>query len=330
MPLPNDALLEMYRRMTRIRQFENTCHELYQRGQIEGVLHLSIGQEAVSVGACYGLTADDYITSTHRGHNDIIAKGADLTRMMDELFMKETGYCRAKGGSMHIADFTLGILGANGIVGAGIPIATGAALAIKLRGERRVAVCFFGDGAVNQGFFHEGLNLASVWRLPVVFVCHNNAWAESTAQAATHAVADVAERAKAYGMPGVSVDAIDVTAVHEACAAAITRARSGDGPSLINCKTYRWYGHHVGDADQPYRSKEELAATRARDCIAHHRERLMRTGVADARLLETIERDVAGEIAAAVEHAKAAPPPSADSLYEDVFAGIDVREGGAP
>ncbi|MFO0995718.1 MAG: thiamine pyrophosphate-dependent dehydrogenase E1 component subunit alpha [Alphaproteobacteria bacterium] len=330
MTLPNDDLLEMYRRMARIRHFENTCHELYQRGQIAGVLHLSTGQEAVSVGACFDLSPDDYITSTHRGHNDIIAKGADLTRMMDELFMKETGYCRAKGGSMHIADFKLGILGANGIVGAGIPIATGAALAIKMRDEKRVVVCFFGDGAVNQGFFHEGINLASIWRLPVVFVCHNNAWADSTPQAPTHAVADIAERAKAYGIPGVTVDAIDVTAVREVCATAIARARAGEGPSLINCKTYRWYGHHMGDVDQSYRPKQDLAVARGRDCLAFHRERLLRAAVADVRFIESIDREVAAEIAAAVEHAKAAPRPGADTLYEDIFAGIDAREEMAP
>ena len=323
--LQNDSLLEMYRRMVRIRTFDSTAQELYQRGLMQGVLHLSLGQEAVSVGGCFELAPEDCITSTHRGHNDIIAKGVDLRRMMAELLMKETGYCRAKGGSMHIADFSLGVLGANGIVGAGIPIAAGAALGFKLRAEKRVVVCFFGDGGVNQGLFHEGLNLASIWKLPVVFVCHNNAWAESTSQKLTHAVVDVAERAQAYDMPGVSVDAVDVLAVHEACAAAIERARRGEGPSLMNCNTYRWYGHHIGDADQPYRSKEELAAVRAQDCIAYHRDYLLTHEITDEKALADIDAEIEQEVAQAVELAKADPSPELDEVYEDVYVGFDPQ-----
>ncbi len=319
----NDDLLSMYRRMALIRRFETVCMELYQRGLLGGVLHVSIGQEAVSVGACHGLSPRDCITSTHRGHNDLIAKGADVGPMMAELLMKETGYCRAKGGSMHIADFSLGVLGANGIVGAGIPIATGAALGFHMRGEDRVVVSFFGDGAVNQGLFHEGINLAAVWKLPVVFVCHNNAWAESTPQAASHAVADVAERARAYGIPGVSVDGIDVLAVEAACAQAVARARRGEGPSLVNCRTYRWYGHHIGDADQPYRTKEELAATRAQDCLAYFRAYLTGAEVAGVGELDAIDAAVAAEVDGAVEAAKDAPSPSPATVMEDVYAGID-------
>jgi TPP-dependent pyruvate/acetoin dehydrogenase alpha subunit len=319
----NDDLLSMYRRMALIRRFETVCMELYQRGVLGGVLHVSIGQEAVSVGACHGLSARDCITSTHRGHNDLIAKGADVGRMMAELLMKETGYCRAKGGSMHIADFSLGVLGANGIVGAGIPIATGAALGFHMRGEDRVVVSFFGDGAVNQGLFHEGLNLAAIWKLPVVFVCHDNAWAESTSQASTHAVADVAERARAYSIPGVSVDGIDVVAVEAACSQAIARARRGEGPSLVACRTYRWYGHHIGDVDQPYRDREELAATRAQDCLAHFRAHLTGEAIAAAAELDAIDDAVAAEVEAAVETAKAAPVPAPETVMEDIYAGID-------
>ena len=224
---------------------------------------------------------------------------------------------------MHISNLDIGILGANGIVGAGIPIATGAALGFHMRGEDRVVVSFFGDGAVNQGLFHEGINLAAVWKLPVVFVCHNNAWAESTPQAASHAVADVAERARAYGIPGVSVDGIDVLAVEAACADAIARARRGEGPSLVNCHTYRWYGHHIGDADQPYRTKEELAATRAQDCLAHFRGYLTDAEIAGVSELDAIDAAVAAEVDGAVEAAKAAPAPSPATVMEDVYAGID-------
>jgi len=322
---PNDAPLELYRRMALIRRFEQTCLDLYKRGTMQGVLHVSIGQEAVSVGACYDLRTEDCITSTHRGHNDIIAKGARVDRMMAELLMKDTGYCRAKGGSMHIIDFSLGILGANGIVAAGVPIAVGAGLGFKLRGEDRVCVCFFGDGAVNQGQFHEGVNMAAIWKLPVVFVCHNNAWAESTSQALTHAVEDVADRAKAYGIPGVTVDAIDVAAVREACRTAVDRARRGEGPSLINCRTYRWYGHHIGDVDQPYRTREELAAVRAQDCVAFQRRRILDEGIATEAELDTVDAALDREIAAAVEDARAAAPPPAEAALEHVYAGFDVE-----
>ena len=323
--LRNDAMLEMYRRMVRIRKFDAKCRDLYQRGTMQGVLHLSIGQEAVSVGACFDLADEDYITTTHRGHGDIIAKGASMEKMMAELLMKDTGYCRAKAGSMHLMDAGLGILGANGIVGAGLPIATGAGLAIHMRRDDTVCVCFFGDGAVNMGLFHESLNLAAIWKLPVVYVCHNNAWAQSVPQKKSHAAPDVADRAKAYGIPGFTVDAVDLLAVYDVCSEAFARARRGEGPSLVNCETYRWYGHHIGDVDQPYRPKEELAYARSKDCIAHFRSHLVEHEIALADDLDEIDASVEGEVETAVEKVKDDPPPRIEDVMSDVYVGIDPQ-----
>ena len=242
MALEPEQLLEIYRRMATIRRFDERAVEEFHAGNIPGVVHAYIGQEAVAVGVCTALRRDDRIASTHRGHGHTIAKGADINLMMAELFGRSNGYCHGKGGSMHIADFSVGMLGANGIVGAGMPIATGAALAAKMEGGDKVAVAFFGDGASNEGAFHGSLNLASIWKLPAIFVCENNRWASAVPASYGISVEDVSVRAVAYSMPGVTVDGTDVLAVYEA-AAAVQRARAGDGPTLIECKTFRWRGH---------------------------------------------------------------------------------------
>src|SRR5262249_8351678 len=247
MELSRDRLLETYRTMRTIRSFEQTLNELSQAGRVPGFLHLYAGEEAVAAGVSIGLGDNDYVASTHRGHGHAIAKGVDLNAMMAEIFGKSSGVCKGKGGSMHIADVEKGMLGANGIVGGGIPLACGAALTAKTLGTGGVAVCFFGDGAANQGTFHEGLNLAAIWNLPVIFVCENNGYAESTPVRYHCAASDIANRASAYEIPGVVVDGLDVFAVYEAAQEAIGRARRGEGPSLLEAKTYRFYGHFQGD-----------------------------------------------------------------------------------
>jgi pyruvate dehydrogenase E1 component alpha subunit len=243
MDLGKDLLLDMYRSMTRIRLFETKVRDLATANEIPGFVHVSIGEEASATGVCAALRKTDRITSTHRGHSHLIAKGGRLDRMMAELFGKRTGYCKGKGGSMHIVDFSLGILGANGIVGAGLPIATGSALAAVIAGTEDVTACFFGDGASNEGTFHESLNLAAVWKLPVVFVCENNGFGEFTPMQTVTSVKDIAVRAKAYDIPGHIVDGNDVLEVYRYASEAIARARAGEGPTLLECKTYRWEGH---------------------------------------------------------------------------------------
>ena len=250
MELEKDALLGLYRTMLKIRFFEQRVVDAYSRGLVPGLAHLYIGEEAVAAGVCGVLREDDYITSTHRGHGHVIAKGADLKLMIAELNGKITGYCKGKGGSMHIADMNIGVLGANGVVGAGMPIAVGAAWSSKWRGTGQVTACFFGDGASNQGTFHESLNLASTHKLPVVFVCENNLYGISLCQTRHMAIADIAIRSTGYGIPGVIVDGNNVLEVYGAAQKAVKRARAGEGPSLIECKTYRWRGHHEGDPNQ--------------------------------------------------------------------------------
>src|SRR5438105_15640511 len=245
-----DTNVEVLRRMMLIRAFDSLLPDLYTRGLIRGSSHAAIGQEAVAVGACAALAADDYITSTHRGHGHAIAKGCDVNRMMAELLGRRDGYCRGKGGSMHIADFSLGMLGANGIVGGGFGIAGGAALSAKLRGSGQVALCFFGDGAANQGAFHEVANLSAIWKLPLILLCENNRFAMSARVENMVAVSDLAERARAYGFPGVSVDGMDVVSVRDAVAAARSRAVRGDGPTLVVADCYRFAGHFSGDTQR--------------------------------------------------------------------------------
>jgi pyruvate dehydrogenase E1 component alpha subunit len=315
-----DDLLEMYRTMVLIREAEQTLVRLFAENRVPGFIHSYIGEEATAVGVCSVLRPEDYVTSTHRGHGHLLAKGADLRRFFAELYGRRSGYCRGKGGSMHVTDLDLGILGANGIVGAGIPIAAGAALAARMRGLDRVAVAFFGDGATDIGIFHEALNLASLWRVPAVFVCENNGYADFMARAAHQPIERIADRAAAYAMRGVRVDGNDAEAVREAAAEAVEQARSGGGPTLVEAETYRMRGHYEGDP-QPYRTADEVDAWRERDPLA----------IASARLREREALDDAGEatirdearrlIDDAVAFAEAEPLPEPEEALEDVHAG---------
>ncbi|MBM4340985.1 MAG: thiamine pyrophosphate-dependent dehydrogenase E1 component subunit alpha [Deltaproteobacteria bacterium] len=313
--------IDLYRMMVRIRAFEEQCIQLSHKGLIGGSLHLYIGEEAIAAGSIDVLNADDYIASTHRGHGHCIAKEADMGRMFAELLGKETGYCKGRGGSMHIADVKLGMLGANGIVGAGIPIAVGAALAIKYRKGNQVVLCFFGDGATSTGAFHEGVNLGAAWRLPVIFICENNLYAITTPISKSCALRDVADRANGYGMPGVMVDGNDVLAVREAALKAVERARKGDGPTLIECKTYRWLGHHLGD-DGKYRSPEEVQYWKDRDPIKTFSHRLLKEKIATEKGLKEIHGEVEKEIETAVKFAYDSPPANPERILEDVFYSI--------
>jgi pyruvate dehydrogenase E1 component alpha subunit len=318
--IDKDTALHMYHTMVRIRRFEQRIMELFQQGQLPGFLHVSIGQEAVPTGVCAHLRDTDYISSTHRGHGDVIAKGARLDRMMAELYGKKTGYCKGKGGSMHIADLELGILGANGIVGAGIPIATGTALAFRMRRTDQVAVCFFGDGSTNTGAFHEGLNLASVWNLPVVFVCENNQFAESTPQRVHQKIKDISVRAVAYDIPGETVDGMDVLEVYRVAGEAIARARAGGGPSLVECKTYRFHGHYVGDPGTAYRRSEDVEEWRQRDPIPTFARTLIAEGVATQAELTALDEAVQRELEEAIRFAEASPEPDLEDALQDIYA----------
>jgi len=322
--MASDAALivAMYERMLIIRQFEERAVALFERGQIRGNVHPCIGQEAVSVGVCANLRRDDYMTSTHRGHGDCLAKGADPKRMMAELLGRATGYCKGKGGSMHIADFDGGNLGANGIVGGGFPIATGAGIGIQNRGTDQVVVCFFGDGAANQGTFHESLNLAALWKLPVLYVCENNQYALSTPLRESVGLPELSERARGYGIPGVLVDGNDVLAVHAAAGEAVRRARAGEGPTLLDCLTYRFFGHFTGDKGHgiTYRTKQEMEEWRSRCPIARFRRHLLDAAIATDEQLETIEKQAEALIAAAAQYGLDSPWPSPEEAIEDVFA----------
>ena len=312
--------LEMLRTMVLIREFDELAIRLRVAGKIYGAVHPYVGQEAVAVGVCSTLTVKDRVTSTHRGHGHCIAKGADIRRMMAELFGRVDGYCKGKGGSMHIADFAVGMLGANGIVGGGLPIACGAALAAQLEGRGDVTVCFFGDGAAAEGEFHEALNIASVWKLPIVFVCENNQYAANNAVGVQHPRIDIAAHAAAYAMPGVEVDGNDVLAVHEAAAGAVSRARR-DGPSLLECKTYRWRFHAMRAAiPAETRPAEEIAAWTARDPIARLERQLVEGGVASPAEIAKLRAQVATDLDAAVAFADASPFPNPRDLLVDMFA----------
>ncbi|MBW1979328.1 MAG: thiamine pyrophosphate-dependent dehydrogenase E1 component subunit alpha [Deltaproteobacteria bacterium] len=305
----------------KIRLFEDRIVDLYARGLVPGLAHLYIGEEAVAAGACAALRDDDYITSTHRGHGHVIAKGAELKLMMAELFGKKTGYCKGKGGSMHIADMKIGILGANGIAGGGLPIAVGAGLSAKWRGTDQVTVSFFGDDASNNGTFHEGLNFASLHKLPVVFVCENNQYGISVHQKQHQPITDIAIRATSYDMPGVVVDGNDVIQVHEAVTKAVRRARAGEGPTLIECKTYRWRGHHEGDPNQGsrYRTKQEIEEWKKKDPVKRLAEKLLADKVVTKKKLEELEANILKEIEGAVAFANESKFPSQEELYEDVY-----------
>ncbi len=314
--------LAMYEQMLTIRRFEENAVALFEHGHIRGNVHPCIGQEAVSVGVCANLRRDDYMTSTHRGHGNCLAKGADPRIMMAELLGRRTGYCKGKGGSMHIADFEGGNLGANGIVGGGFPIAAGAGISIQNRGTDQVVACFFGDGASNQGTFHESLNLAALWKLPVLFVCENNQYALSTPLRESAGLPEISERARAYGIPGVRVDGNDILAVHDAAREAVRRARAGEGPTLLDCLTYRFFGHFTGDPGRgaTYRSKEEMEQWLERCPIKKLRQYLTDSrAMSDATEREIMARAQAA-IEAAVAFAESSPWPSPDEALEDVFA----------
>jgi TPP-dependent pyruvate/acetoin dehydrogenase alpha subunit len=321
MHLEPQQLLAMYRTMATIRHFDQRAVEEFHAGNIPGVVHAYIGQEAVAVGVCTALRRDDKIVSTHRGHGHTIAKGADINLMMAELFGRSNGYCHGKGGSMHIADFGVGMLGANGIVGAGLPIATGAALAAQLEHRDRVAVAFFGDGASNEGAFHGSLNLASIWKLPVIFVCENNRWAVSVPAAYALSVEDVSARAAGYNMPGITVDGTDVLAVYEAAAQAVERARAGAGPTLIECKTHRWRIHaeQRGNPRDP-RPQTEVTMGRQRDPLASFGTSLLEQEVATQASLRQIDREAQAAVEAAISFAKSSPLPTPEDALRDVFA----------
>ena len=309
-----DALHKMFL----IRKFEEGAEDSYTRGLIHGTMHLSIGQEASAVGSCMSLSDEDKITSTHRGHGHCVAKDADLGKMFAEFFGKETGYCKGRGGSMHIADPSKGNLGANGIVGGGLPIAVGAALSAKRLGTGAVTVCFFGDGANNEGAFHESLNMAAVWKLPVVFVCENNRYGMSTSTARSTAVKQIAERAAAYSMPGVTVDGNDFSAVTEAVDAAVARARRGEGPSLVENMTYRWRGHSKSDRNR-YRTKEEIAEWMERDPIVAMSKLLVDHKILTEAEVGALEEDAARIIREAIEFAAASPDPKIEEATRDVY-----------
>ncbi len=307
------------RLMVTIRRFEESAEEAYMRGSIHGTMHLSIGEEACPVGVCLELRQTDYITSTHRGHGHCIAKGGDIKLMFAEFFGKDAGYCHGRGGSMHIADVATGNLGANGVVGGGLPIATGAALSLKRQRRDDVVVCFFGDGASNEGAFHESLNMASLWHLPVIFVCENNKYGMSVSTERSMAVRHVADRAVAYAMPGVRVDGNDVFAVYGAAREAIARARAGQGPTLLECETYRIRGHSRSDRNR-YRTKEEIEYWKTRDPIAFLERRLLGSGIMNEEEIAALHKEVEQEITAAIRFAAEAEEPRAEDVTAYVYA----------
>ncbi len=320
MSIQKKDLTEMYARMLTIRRFEERVAQEFERGTIPGVVHSYIGQEAVAVGVCAGLRKDDRIVSNHRGHGHCIAKGADLNRMMAEIYGKKTGYCKGKGGSMHIADFSIGMLGANGIVAAGLPIAVGTALAAQLEGGDRVSAVFFGDGACSEGEFHESLNLASIWTLPIIFACENNHYGVNTPVRDAMAIEHIAERAAAYAMPGTVVDGNDLHAVVEATGQALARARSGQGPSLIEFKTYRWRGHFESNALPDLRPREEIEAWKEKCPIAALERRLAREGILSREEMAALDARVRSRVEDAVAFALASPLPEPADALEDVYS----------
>jgi pyruvate dehydrogenase E1 component alpha subunit len=325
MPEDKQTLLELYRKMVTIREFETMAGEHFAAGEIPGFIHLSIGQEASSVGVCSCLRKDDYVVTTHRGHGHMIAKGADLKRMTAELFARRDGYCKGKGGSMHIADFSIGFLGANGVVAGGLPIITGAGLSIKLRKTDQVALAFFGDGACNRGPVHEAMNMAAIWKLPVIFVVENNQYASTTPMTYACAVEDLCTRAAGYGMPGVKVDGNDVLAVRKAAAAAVKKARAGEGPTFIENKTYRIRGHFEGDP-QKYRTTEEVQTWGEKDPLERFTVLLTRKKQLNQRQAAQILKEVRAELDEALAFAQASPFPEPEDALDDLYSHM---EGGS-
>ncbi len=319
MNIKKETLLWMYERMQLIRTFENRVKVEFAKGKIPGFVHLYAGEEAVAVGVCAHLTDADYLTSTHRGHGHCIAKGVDVRGMMAELFGKATGTCKGKGGSMHIADMDKGMLGANGIVGGGPPLACGAGLTAKMNHNGQVTVCFFGDGAAEQGTLHESLNLAAIWQLPVLFVAENNGYAESTPVHYHCSVENIADRAAAYNMPGVTIDGNDTFAVYEAAGAAVARARAGHGPTLLECKTYRFYGHYEGDQQTYKVPAENEKFQKERDPLVLFRRAVLAGNLVSEAELQAIDDRVTVQIDAAVRFAEESPFPDAQETYTDVY-----------
>ncbi len=314
------VLWDLHRRMVRIRLFEEAAGKLAESARLPGFLHLYVGQEAVAAGVCVNLTDADSITSTHRGHGHLVAKGGQFRPMMAELMGKSTGYCKGKGGSMHISSLELGMLGANGIVGAGSPIAVGAAFTHKYRDDGNVAVAFFGDGATNIGAFHEAANMACALHLPIVFVCENNEYGEFTPRNKTMAITDIIDRAQGYGMPGVMIDGMDALAVHEAAGEAIVRAREGKGPSLVEAKTYRFYNHHgIQNLGLKYRPDTEVAEWKERDPIFSFEDVLVKRAVATPQQIADVWERERADIADSIEFADASPLPDVDQLLVDVY-----------
>ena len=318
-----DIYMLMLRRMMLIRRFEENVQEMVQRAEMVGMAHTYIGEEAVAVGACAALRDDDYITGNHRSHGHPISKGADIKRAMAELLGKATGYCKGKGGSMHLADFSIGILGESGIVASALPVAVGAALGSKMKGNDRVVVSFFGDGASNQGACHEAMNLAAIWDLPVIFLCENNQYAVTTSFKESVAVENISDRAAAYNMPGVLVDGQDVTAMYEATKEAVRRGRAGQGPTLLEARTYRFEEHSEGlnrILREPYRTDEEVERWRQRDPIVLHSRWLIQQSIASQEQIEEVRSEVAETIAEALQFARESPYPDAEDLFADMYA----------
>jgi acetoin:2,6-dichlorophenolindophenol oxidoreductase subunit alpha len=318
--LNKETLLDLYSRMKLIREFEEHARDLYSRAVIGGILHLSVGQEAVAAGVCAALGRDDYITSTHRGHGHCLAKGGEPKRMFAELFGKIDGYCRGKGGSMHIADPQAGNLGANAIVGGSIPIATGAALSAQVRKTSQVAVCFFGDGALNQGVLFESMNLAAIWKLPVIYACENNQYGEYVTMKSVTA-GNIEQRGQAFGIPSVVVDGMNILDVHKAASEAVARARRGDGPSFLVFDTYRYHGHGMSDRERPYRTREEENQWRTqRDPIDRFSRHLVEIGSASQSELDAIDSRIKADLASAIEFARQSPLPDSGEVTLHVFA----------
>ncbi len=318
MEIEKAKLIDMYRTMLRIRRFEEKLVKEFASGRIPGTVHLYIGEEAIATAACACLNRDDYITGTHRGHGHVIAKGGRTDRMMAEIFGRKTGYCKGKGGSMHIADPDLGILGANGIVGGGVCVATGAGIACEMKGKQQVTVAFLGDGSTNEGAFHEAVNLAAIWNLPVLYIIENNLYAEKTRITDTTKIVDLSERSKSYGIPGISIDGNDVLKVYETVNEAVARARQDKGPTLIECKTYRWRGHFEGDA-QGYKPREEVEEWKKKDPIPRFRKYLQDNGFLAEADADKIDAEMVQEVEDALQFAMASPFPAPEETEEDVF-----------
>jgi pyruvate dehydrogenase E1 component alpha subunit len=323
MEISKEKLLWIYERMRLIREFEERLHKDFAAGKIPGFVHLYAGEEAVATGACANLTDSDFITSTHRGHGHCIAKGVDIKAMMAEIYGKATGACKGKGGSMHIADVSKGMLGANGIVGGGPPLACGAGLTSKIKGTGQVTICFFGDGASNQGTTMEGMNLAGIWKLPVIFICENNGYAETTSPKYSVSGQDIAARARGFGLPSVAVDGLDVLAIYEAVREAVERARRGEGPTFIEAQTYRYYGHFEGDTIR-YRDKDEEELYRSRDCIQRFRQTVLNQGLVSEDELNALDQKARQTIEEAVAFAEQSPAPALADILTDVY--VDFPE----